>query len=154
MTKETQAYKHAFAHFCSRPQIAQYWIYRDGVKLRKEDVFKENFVEPKDKHEDYVPEHQTNLQLVISHLTDKYTLKHRKGIDPNHVDLDINQEESEQERLLDVIKKKTTILLRDNGDNQMFFNDAKLRNTLETYMVWVFNNYKEIEKEVNHLPNK
>ena len=151
MKKPSQAYKHAFAHFCSRPQISEYWIYRDGVKLSKETVFQENFVEPKDRNEDYQSRNQVQLELVICHLTEKYTFKHRRDIDPNHVDPTINQEEAEQERLLEVIKKKTTILLRDNGDNQVFFNDDKARNTLESYMIWVFNNHKEIEKEVNIL---
>ena len=133
-------YKTSYADFCVK--LHDYWIFQKGKKLKKDKVF--------DKHYD----NPVIIELIVSRMYPEYTYKHRKDIDPHYVSSTIDQEKLEQERLLEVIKQKTTILLRDNGTNQPFFNNKKIRNTLESCMVWMFNNYKEIEKEVNHLPNK
>jgi hypothetical protein len=151
MTKvQTRAYMKARAYFCAQDAVQKIWIFDlDGNKLHKFSVFDKEFEPPKNPNEDYTPDHQVRLELIISQMCPDYLYKNRCECDCNFVDAKINQDEYEKERIEVVVKDRMNNFLRKDSSNSTLFENKHTIETILQFGIEIFDNYKEIRQTVN-----
>lgn len=147
IAKATIARQNAWSYFFIK--TAEWWIYdKQGNRLNKKSIFECLYVEPKDHKEPYTPAHQVALDLTISRMNYNFDYKERKDVDPDYISPSLNQESLEHETVKKVIDKVAISFLRQIEVGNLFFKTPKLKNTLETAMLNVYQNYEQISREV------